>query len=385
MKRQRAPRGQGSITSYGDGKFKGIITIGYQLDPITKKNKRLTKTFTGKTRKEVQAKITEYQYKVNAGKINPLAAPLTFKQYSERWLMMKKTTLKPQTYRNYESNMQCLDFGNKVMKDITVSDVNTLLLTLLQTLSPATVRGRHALLRSIFEGARKEKLIIENPVEDSMRIKAQVDHTVTEMHVLTKEESMNVLLKAKEMKAPIWFYPLIRTALETGMRKGELRALQYKALGKDTIYIKASVEDSAGKGASLTTPKTRASVRRIHVSTSLIEILQALPHKDENSFVFHTKNETLIANSDIQYYFNALKKVSNIDKPLHFHDLRHTHATLLIMAGVNIKTVSTRLGHASVAITLNRYTHALPQQDKEASEMICSMLLSDTTVKDNQQ
>lgn len=385
MKRQRAPRGQGSITSYGDGKFKGIITIGYQLDPVTKKNKRLTKTFTGKTRKEVQAKITEYQYKVNAGKINPLAAPLTFKQYSERWLMMKKTTLKPQTYRNYESNMQCLDFGNKVMKDITVSDVNTLLLTLLQTLSPATVRGRHALLKSVFEGARKEKLIIENPVEDSMRIKEQVDHTVTEMHVLTKEESTNVLLKAKEMKAPIWFYPLIRTALETGMRKGELRALQYKALGKDTIYIKASVEDSAGKGASLTTPKTRASVRSIHVSTSLIEILQALPHKDENSFVFHTKNETLIANSDIQYYFNALKKVSNIDKPLHFHDLRHTHATLLIMAGVNIKTVSTRLGHASVAITLNRYTHALPQQDKEASEMICSMLLSDTTMKDNQQ
>ena len=89
MKRQRAPRGQGSITSYGDGKFKGIITIGYKLDPGTKKNKRLTKTFTGKTRKEVQAKITEYQYKVNAGKINPLAAPLTFKQYSERWLMMK--------------------------------------------------------------------------------------------------------------------------------------------------------------------------------------------------------------------------------------------------------------------------------------------------------
>ena len=385
MKRQRAPRGQGSITSYRDGKFKGIITIGYKLDPVTKKNKRLTKTFTGKTRKEVQAKITEYQYKVNAGKINPLAAPLTFKQYSERWLIMKKTTLKPQTYRNYESNMQCLDFGNKVMKDITVSDVNTLLLTLLQTLSPATVRGRHALLKSVFEGARKEKLIIENPVEDSMRIKEQVDHTVTEMHVLTKEESTNVLLKAKEMKAPIWFYPLIRTALETGMRKGELRALQYKALGKDTIYIKAGVEDSAGKGATLTTPKTRASVRRIHVSTSLIEILQALPHKDENSFVFHTKKETLIGNSDIQYYFNALKKVSNIDKPLHFHDLRHTHATLLIMAGVNIKTVSTRLGHASVSITLNRYTHALPQQDKEASEMICSMLLSDTTMKDNQQ
>ena len=74
------------------------------------------------------------------------------------------------------------------------------------------------------------------------------------------------------------------------------------------FYIKASVEDSTGKGATLTTPKTRASVRRIHVSTSLIEILQALPHKDENSFVFHTKNETLIANSDIHYYFNALKK-----------------------------------------------------------------------------
>lgn len=382
--RQRAPRGQGSITPYGDGKFKGIITIGYQLDPVTKKNKRLTKTFTGKTRKEVQAKITEYQYKVNAGKINPLAAPLTFKQYSERWLMMKKVTLKPQTYRTYEVGIQCLDLGDKALKDITVTDINTLLLTLLQTLSPSTVRSRHALLRSIFEGARKEKLIIENPVEDSMQIKASVDHTVTETHVLTKEESTNFLLKAKEMKAPIWFYPLIRTALETGMRKGELRALQYKALTKDTIYIKASAETVTGKGTTITTPKTRSSIRRIHVSTDLMALLQSLPHKDENSFVFHTKKETLICNSDIQHYFTVLKKKSNIDKPLHFHDLRHTHATLLIMAGVNIKTVSTRLGHASVSITLNRYTHALPQQDKEASEMICSMLLSDTTMKDKQ-
>lgn len=382
--RQRAPRGQGSITPYVDGKFKGIITIGYKLDPVTKKNKRLTKTFTGKTRKEVQAKITEYQYKVNAGKINPLAAPLTFKQYSERWLMMKKVTLKPQTYRTYEVGIQCLDLGDKALKDITVTDINTLLLTLLQTLSPSTVRSRHALLRSIFEGARKEKLIIENPVEDSMQIKASVDHTVTETHVLTKEESTNFLLKAKEMKAPIWFYPLIRTALETGMRKGELRALQYKSLTKDTIYIKASAETVTGKGTTITTPKTRSSIRRIHVSTDLMALLKSLPHKDENSFVFHTKKETLICNSDIQHYFTVLKKKSNIDKPLHFHDLRHTHATLLIMAGVNIKTVSTRLGHASVSITLNRYTHALPQQDKEASEMICSMLLSDTTMKDKQ-
>lgn len=379
VKRTRAPRGSGSITPYGNGRFKGIITTGYQIDPVTQTKKRITKTFTGKTRKEVQQKITEYQYKVNTGKINPNALPTTFSQYRDRWLVMKKAQLKPQSYEAYETVINAAPFGDTQLKDISTVDINTYILNELQKFSPTTVKRHRTTLSNFFESARKEKLITENPVRDSISVPNGSSNTTnTEMHVLKKEEAVHFLETAKSMSAPEWFYPMIRTALETGMRKGELMALQFNCLGEDSIYVRQSVERIGGK-LQLTTPKTQSSVRRIHVSKTLIDMLKTLSHEGDNDFVFHYTPGVPVSVTVINNQFKKCLKASGIDKPLRFHDLRHTHATLLIMAGVNIKTVSTRLGHSNVTITLNRYTHALPQQDEEASKTISSMLLSATT------
>lgn len=381
----RATRGTGSISQYGNGRYKGIITVGYQIDPVTKTKKRLTKTFTGTTRKEVQTKITEYQYKVNIGKIDPIALPLTFEQYKERWLMLKKQELKPQSYVNYVSMLEHMSFGDTPFRDISVASINSMLLKLLETRTPATVRRYRTVLISIFESARKERVIPENLAKDSMRIKDKqeiVEEGDEVMHVLTQEEARVMIETSKTFTNTPWLYPLIRVALETGMRKGEIRALQYKALHEDTLRINKSISDSAGNNNQVVTPKTKTSIRTIHVSPSLIELLRSMPHESESDFVFRTDKGTPLGKNTIIHYFNALKEACHISKPLHFHDLRHTHATLLIMAGVNIKTVSVRLGHASVAITLNRYTHALPAQDKEASDHITTMLLPATTDKE---
>lgn len=378
----RATRGTGSISQYGNGRYKGIITVGYQIDPVTKAKKRLTKTFTGSTRKEVQTKITEYQYKVNIGRIDPIALPLTFEQYKERWLMMKQQELKPQTYTNYISMLSHMTFGDTPFRDISVAAINSMLLKLLETRTPNTVRRYRTVLISIFESARKERIIPENLAKDSIHIKDKqevTEETDEAIHVLTAEEARDMIEVSKTFTNIPWLYPLIRTALETGMRKGELRALQYKALHEDTLRINKSISDTAGNNNQVVTPKTKTSIRTIHVSCSLIQLLRSIPHENESDFIFRTNNDTPIGKNTILRYFSQLKEKCHITKPLHFHDLRHTHATLLIMAGVNIKTVSVRLGHASVAITLNRYTHALPAQDKEASDYITSMLLPATT------
>lgn len=381
-KRERAPKGTGSITPYGNGRFKGIITTGYKIDPVTKKKKRLTKTFTGGTRKEVQQKITEYQYKVNVGKINPIAAPLTFNQYKDRWLDMKSITLKPQSYNTYKKTVESVPFGDTPLKDITVADINTFLIEMSKTMKPATVKRYKATLHSLFDSARKEKIIVENPITDSISIKKTVASPIElEQHVLTAKEAAKLIEEAKKYTDVSWLYPLVRTALETGMRKGELRALQFNKLKEDTILVNQNVTDIAGESRALSTPKTSSSIRRIHVDKQLITLLTSIPHQEESDFIFYpSKNnmKTPLSLSVIGLHFRKLLKIANIDKPIRFHDLRHTHATLLIMAGVNIKTVSTRLGHASVDITLNRYAHALPQQDKEAGSLISSMLLHTT-------
>lgn len=377
----RATRGTGSISQYGNGRYKGIITVGYKVDPITKTKKRLTKTFTGSTRKEVQTKITEYQYKVNIGKIDPIALPLTFDQYKERWLMLKKQELKPQSYVNYVSMLAHMSFGDTPFRDITIAAINSMLLKLLETRTPATVRRYRTVLIMIFESARKERVIPENLAKDSMKIKDKQDTVIEDetMHILTQEEARHMIEVSKHMSTVPWLYPMIRLALETGMRKGEIRALQYKALNEDTLRVTKSISDTAGNNNQVVTPKSKTSIRTIHVSPELIKLLRDIPHESESDFIFRTASGSPLGKNTIIYYFNELKKQSHINKDLRFHDLRHTHATLLIMAGVNIKTVSVRLGHASVAITLNRYTHALPAQDKEASTYITSMLLPATT------
>lgn len=382
-KRERAPRGTGSITPYGNGRFKGIITTGYKIDPVTKKKKRITKTFTGSTRKEVQQKITEYQYSINVGKINPTAAPITYEQYKERWLAIKHTELKPQSWAEYQYVLNALSFGDTPLKDITVADINSLFIEQLKTKSPVTVRRYKTELHAFFDSARKEKLIIENPVADTIKIKSESKSGLeAEMHVLTKEEAIHLLTVAKDSQFPSWFYPIVRTALETGMRKSELRALQYKSLGEDIIHVYHSVSDAKGQTNTIVSPKTKSSIRKIHVDKALITYLKSLPHQSEDDFIFHSNKEgsnAILNASTVSFQFKKLVAASGIDKPLHFHDLRHTHATLLIMAGVNIKTVSSRLGHANINITLNLYTHALPQQDQEASELIATMLQPATT------
>ena len=376
--RKRAPRGMGSITQLPNGDYKGIITTGYAVNPITKKTVRHTKTFTGKTRKEVQEKLLAYKYKVSTGAINPSTAPITLGMYKDRWFTMKEIQLKPQSFIMYKNMLRHTEsIDSALIKDIQVSQINTIIMKLLQEYSVSYVKTFKTLLISVFEQARKEKLITENVVKDSMTPRKVKDTPHTqEMNILTQEEARELLSNVSKE----WEYLLFKTALETGMRKGELRALQFKDLGTNTIKVSKSMSDTRGAARLVTTTKTMNSIRTIHVPESLIQELLNQDHNDEDNFVFSSneRHTEPLAATTITKALNQTLKRAHITKHVRFHDLRHTHATWLIMAGVNIKTVSSRLGHSSVVITLNRYTHALPKQDKEASGVIDKLLNATT-------
>ena len=338
---KRAPRGTGSIREYAPGRYRATITTGYQLNPVTKKKKRLTKTFTGKSRKEVLNKLTEFKYKTR----NLKPESYTFRQYSERWLSLKEDAIKESTYKSYEYIIKRFNeyTGNTLLMDITPRVLNDYL----TTLSKASRTTHKTILSGVFKEAVKEHLIESNPMQDTIRT-PKASSTVSP---LTKKEIKNLLDNSEGI-----YHLLFLTALETGMRKGELQGLMLEDI-HDT-YI--SVKRTRTLTGALTEPKTKSSIRDITVNKELVSMLRSVGRR----FIFPMSSAT------ISTHFNALC-------PHHrFHDLRHTHATFLISAGVDVKTVSRRLGHSSVSMTLNIYTHVLPAMDKKASDTIHSMLLS---------
>ena len=278
-------------------------------------------------------------------------------------------------YKTMLKHTESID--NTLIKDIQVSQINTILMNLLQEYSVSYVKMFKTLLISVFEEARKEKLITENIIKDCMTPRKVKDTPHTpEMQILTQEEARTLLSSTSKE----WEYLLFKTALETGMRKGELRALQFKDLDTNTIKVSKSMSDTRGAARLVTTTKTSSSIRTIHVPEELIQELLNQDHDDEDNFVFSSneRHTEPLAATTITKALNQTLKRAHITKHVRFHDLRHTHATWLIMAGVNIKTVSSRLGHSSVVITLNRYTHALPKQDKEAGDVIDKLLNATT-------
>ena len=141
------------------------------------------------------------------------------------------------------------------------------------------------------------------------------------------------------------------------MRRGEAIALTWDDYDGESLKVNKSVKDAID-GAKET--KTKNSDRRILLDKKTIEMINALPRKN---YLFGDK---YLSPSSIARVFEKGIKESGV-KPIRLHDLRHSHATVLINSGANIVAVSKRLGHSSVSITLDCYTHLL---DKTAQELV---------------
>jgi integrase len=168
-------------------------------------------------------------------------------------------------------------------------------------------------------------------------------------------------------------YHIVLIALATGARRGELLALKWDNINfvNNTITIKENLVEVKG-GVQIHSPKTKASRRTIAVHPSVLAQLEEL--RSESDWVFHTGNGKQLSPSNVSHSYQRLLGEANLPN-IRFHDLRHTHATLLIANGHNIKTVSARIGHTDIKITLNLYAHALPEQDREAADKIGAWLV----------
>ena len=219
------------------------------------------------------------------------------------------------------------------------------------------------MLHAALERAVKERLIPRNPTEDCIAPKPRK----IEMQILPSEDIHAYMEAAKARD----LLPMFYLELVSGLRKGELVALRWDDLDiqNKTISVSKQYVRNPDGSLELTRPKTENSVRLVSIPQTAVELLIQEHDKHPNSpymFPSPITGEMYHPDSVVNLHKKILKDAGL--PHIRFHDLRHTFATTALQNGVDVKTVSSMLGHYDAGFTLRTYTHATRQKQDEAAQ-----------------
>ncbi len=306
-------------------------------------------------------------------------------EYMNEWLEKEaKTRVREYTYQNYKDLVRL--YINPVLGAVMLSNITPVQIKGVYSemidkgLSPKTVKNTHGVLKNALEQAVNWGKLPRNPA-DSVNLPRQKKK---EMKVLSPEEAKIFVDAIVDSRWKALFSLLIAT----GMRPSEALGLKWKDIDFDNerVIINRSLTRVNGKW-SLEETKTAHSRRTIPLPPSVIIDLNE--HRKEQTseklkaeegeyidhgFVFATnKGSPLDKHNIVNRHFKPLLKSAKLPN-IRLYDLRHTCATLLLSAGENPKVVSERLGHASITLTMDTYSHVLPNMQKTATDKLEKML-----------
>ena len=231
-------------------------------------------------------------------------------------------------------------------------------------LSDRMVKSCHVTCRVALDQAVAQGLILKNP---ALSCKAPVTRP-KEMQVLTGEEIQRLLIQAKEDGC----FELLLLELSTGLRRGEILALQWDDLDFRTgvLRVERQVQRIRGK-LVVSQPKTRASSRSILLPTPVLKILAQYRQSVSSHWMFPSpkKEDSPLDPAAVRKKLSAVLKRAGCPAA-RFHDLRHTFATSALEHGMDVKTLSTVIGHVSSATTLNVYAHVTDEMRQKAADKI---------------
>jgi integrase len=363
--------GEGGITRH---KKSGLYMARYTVETSTGKKR---KTVYGKTREEAHEKLVEALSNRNKGLVFD-AGNIKVSEYLERWLADSvRDTVRPTTFERYEQLVRlhiCPVLYKLKLKDLTPAHVRGLYREKLDAgLSPRTVQYVHVTLHKALKQAVMDGLIPRNATEAVKPPQVRRE----EMRPLAPEQ-VKVLLQATRDERLEALYVL---AVTTGLRQGELLGLKWEDVDLEagTLQVRRTLATAKG-GPQLTAPKTKGSRRTVRLTQSAVNALRSHLERQlgeidkagslwrENGLIFASETgDPLDRRYVTTHRFKPLLKRARLPQ-IRFHDLRHTCATLLLGRNVNPKIVSELLGHASIAITLDTYSHVLPNMQSEAAK-----------------
>jgi integrase len=361
----RRGRGEGSICQRSDGRWMARIGIGQDAT-----GKRLTKTLYGKTKKEVADKLTaEASALLTGSSVNP--GRMTLADLLGKWL---EESAKPNTARGTYANYKRIVDSHVVpnIGGVKLSAVRPLhVQTLLSTLEKAEVGARtrqyvYVTLHRAFKVAMRWQLLTRNPCDGVTPPRV----AKRQVKPLTAAQAKVLLEKAKSTR----YYALYLLALTTGMRQGELFALSWKDvdLKRGVLQVRHSLE-MVDNQLRLKEPKSESGRRQIalpnvasealldHKAKLLAEGLAACP------YVFPDSDGGLVRRSNfLKWSWHKIRTAAKLEG-VHFHDLRHSSASLMLADGVHMKSIQAILGHSTISMTMDTYAHLMPDSQRQAA------------------
>lgn len=379
MSRRRG-NGEGSLVRLADGRWQARLSLD---------GKR--KAFYATTRAEAARKLTAATRDRDKG-LPVVGEKETTGVYLTRWLEATQPTIRPRSWDRYEELTRlhiAPTLGKVPLARLTPDQLQALYAQkLAEGLSPATVVKVHVVLRRALAQAERWGLVARNvaALVDRPRVARQ------EMQTLSPEEARKLLATAAGpggYERQWWGgEPFYRLALSTGLRLGELLALRWAEVKLDdaALHVTATLQQRTSKAApAFTEPKTGKSRRQVLLTAPAVDSLRRHRARqveerlklgsawEDHDLVFPNSVGSPQEASIVRRSFQALLARAGLPD-IRVHDLRHTAATLLLGRGVHPKMVSEMLGHASIAITLDLYSHVTPTMHREAATVMESVL-----------
>lgn len=320
---------------------------------------------------------------------------LTYSEAIEAWAGERELLGYVEPFTARKARQKALLFapfiGESPLEDVSQQEITKALVNLGTTggrrgtgLSSATLRAAHLAATQAYDWAMRNALTSSNPFRAVPRPRANYRQST----FLTSEQAASLNALAVECArdcmertntAHVTFALAVCTALATGLRRGEIFAL-----GWDDVDLKRrciAVNKAIKADGKLGLPKSRASIRNVAIGSGLVGLLEEV-HMWQQRHLTEPPGRILCKDDGspgsmnaFGHWWRAWAKSQGHDG-LRFHELRHTHATLLIASGADVKTVQTRLGHSSAEVTMSIYAHAIPQSDGLVAAALDSALFA---------
>lgn len=358
------------------------LTVEGERDPETGKRQRYYKTVKG-TEKEAKAELRRMITEVEQG-IAIRKLPIKVGDWMDQWVENYLPHVEETTRVGYKTKIKCYikpALGDILVQSLRAYHVQKMVNDMMaKGLSAKNIKDTYNNVNAAMKKAVVLRMIPYNPCEGVSlpkvkRYKAKV-YNITNIHKLLE------IAKGTDMYLPVLL------CVTFGLRRGELLALRWSDIDFENKLLKVRNNMVRGeKGFIIKAPKSEAGIRDLHIGDDLLEELRQarIQYFDDMcaygrgfqnlNFVIRQADGSPIRPDSMTQKWERFVEHHNLPH-IRLHDLRHSHATALIMAGVNPKVVQQRMGHSDVNITLNTYTHVLPEMDIEAAELLDQIMLN---------
>ncbi len=370
--------GEGTICKRkSDGLWMASVTIGRNEET----GKLVRKSVYGKTKAEVQEKKAAL-LEEHKGRTYLDADKITLRQWLEKWLdLYARTKVRQNTFEGYQfivKNHLIPALGSIKLGKLQATQIQFMINKILDSgRSRRLAEFSFAVLRAALRQALKEELIYRDPtLATSLPKKTRKEITPL------SDSQWNALLQTASNGSYRFWYPALLLEWGTGIRRGELTALRWRDVDfqRGVIFI-SQAAITTKDGPKLNEPKSAKSRRTIPLPQIALDELKRHKAKqaaarlkaenwEDNDLVFPTRSGSLQDPCAVTRSFANLVKAAGLIKPdgsplINFHALRHDHASRLFAQGEHPRDVQDRLGHASITLTMDTYTHSLPTRQVE--------------------